>query len=223
MQQILVYADSLTWGIIPGTRQRLPFEQRWPGVMENELTRNGADVRVIEDALNGRRTVWEDPFKAGRNGVAGIEQRIEVNSPLVMVILMLGTNDFQTAHAANTAWHSAQGTAAMVRAIRRAPIEPGMPVPPILIVAPPPAKSPRGEMAEKFAGADRRCKGLAQELRKVADELECGCFDAADVIHVSKIDGVHLDADQHAKLGAAMAPVVKRYLPAKTTRPPARR
>lgn len=215
MRQILVYADSLTWGIVPGTRQRLPFAQRWPGVMENDLAKSGFEVRVIEDALNGRRTVWDDPFKPGRNGLAGLEQRIEVNSPLSLVILLLGTNDFQSTHAGNTAWHSAQGIASLVRAVRRAPIEPDMPVPPILIVAPPQAKTARGEMAEKFAGADRRSKGHASELRKVAKELDCAFFDAGTVVHVSKVDGVHLDADQHARLGVAMADVVKRCLPAK--------
>ena len=30
MKQILVYGDSLTWGIVPGTRRRLLFSQRWP-------------------------------------------------------------------------------------------------------------------------------------------------------------------------------------------------
>ena len=28
--QVLVYADSLSWGIVPGTRQRLPWPVRWP-------------------------------------------------------------------------------------------------------------------------------------------------------------------------------------------------
>ena len=79
MHQILVYADSLTWGIIPNTRQRLPFSTRWPGVVEAELLKLGHAVRVIEDCLNGRRTAWEDPVKPGRNGRVGIEQRIEVN------------------------------------------------------------------------------------------------------------------------------------------------
>lgn len=211
MQQILVYADSLTWGIIPNTRRRLPFDQRWPGRMEHELAKCGLAVRVIEDALNGRRTAWEDPFKPGRNGLLGLEQRIEVNSPLALVILMLGTNDFQSAHT-NTAWHSAQGTAALVRAVRRAPIEPGMPVPPILIVAPPRARAPRGEMAEKFAGADQKSKGLAQELQKVAKEFDCHFFDAGTVVRVSRIDGVHLGADQHARLGVALAGVARRCL-----------
>src|SRR5512143_3882399 len=137
MQQILVYADSLTWGIVPDTRRRLPFAQRWPGVMEVALGERGQPVRVIEDCLNGRRTVFDDPYKPGRNGLVGLEQRIEIHSPLALVILMLGTNDFQSMHA-HTAWHSAQGVAALVGAIRRAPIEPGMPVPAILVVAPPP-------------------------------------------------------------------------------------
>src|SRR5882757_10210321 len=148
MQQILVYADSLSWGIIPGARKRLPFDERWPGVLENQLNQSGRSVRVVEDCLNGRRTVWEDPFKPGRNGLAGLAQRIEIHSPLALVVLMLGTNDFQSVHP-HTAWHAAQGIAALVNAIRQAPIEPGMPVPPVMVVAPPPIETPRGPIARK--------------------------------------------------------------------------
>ena len=79
--------------------------------MELALAARGQRVRVIEDCLNGRRTVWEDPFKPGRNGLVGVEQRIEVNSPLALVIVMLGTNDFQSMHPHN-AWQSAQGSRA---------------------------------------------------------------------------------------------------------------
>jgi lysophospholipase L1-like esterase len=211
MQQILVYADSLSWGIVPDTRRRLEFDQRWPGVMEAALRAIGRRVRVIEDCLNGRRTVWEDPFKPGRNGLAGLEQRIEVNSPLALVILMLGTNDFQSMHD-HTPWHSAQGVAALVGAIRRAPIEPGMPVPPVLIVAPPPIGTPRGAIAAKFAGAERRSAGLAAALERVAGELRCAFFDAGRVTASSAVDGVHLDAGQHAVLGAALATAVAALL-----------
>jgi lysophospholipase L1-like esterase len=117
MQQILVYSDSLSWGIVPNTRKRLGFVERWPGALEDQLIRAGRSVRVVEDCLNGRRTVLDDPFKAGRNGLEGLQQRIEVNSPLSLVILLLGTNDFQSMHAFN-AWHSAQGTGARFAARR---------------------------------------------------------------------------------------------------------
>jgi lysophospholipase L1-like esterase len=211
MKHILVYGDSLSWGIVPGTRLRLPFSQRWPGILEAELVRGGDTVRVIEDCLNGRRTVWDDPFKPGRSGLAGIEQRIEVNSPLALVILMLGTNDFQSVHR-NNASHSAQGIASLVRAIRRAPIEPDTPVPPILLVAPPPSGTPAGTMAEKFADARTRSTGVGLAYAAIAAEMSCAFFDAGDVISVSKVDGVHLDADQHAILGRRLTEPVARLL-----------
>ena len=211
MHQILVYADSLTWGIIPETRRRLPFEQRWPGALEIALNAEGRRVRVIENCLNGRRTVWDDPYKPGRNGLSGLAQTIEMNSPLSLVVLMLGTNDFQSMHPYN-AWHSAQGTAALVTAIRQAPIEPGMPVPKILIVAPPPIENPRGRIAPKFAGADPKCAGLADALRVVAEELDCSYYDAGAKVRASRIDGIHLDAPDHATLGQAIATVAAPLL-----------
>ena len=213
MHQVLVYADSLTWGIVPDTRERLPFHQRWPIVMEAALNATGRSVRVIEDALNGRRTVWEDPFKAGRNGLLGLEQRMEVNSPLSVVLLMLGTNDFQSMHEHN-AWHSAQGIASLVHAIRRAPIEPGMPIPRVIVIAPPPARVPKGAIAPKFQGAEAKSFGLAEAYRQIAKELNCQFFDSGTVIQSSSIDGVHLDGDQHAVLGRAMAEMVGQLLPA---------
>ena len=213
MLSILIYADSLSWGIIPGTRQRLGFDARWPGVLENTLNASGQKIRVIEDCLNGRRTVWNDPFKLGRNGLEGLAQRIEVNSPLSLVILMLGTNDFQFSHPHNNAWSAAQGIATLVKTIRQAPIEPTITIPPILIVCPPLIVSPKGDAAEKFRGADQRCIGLASAYQQVASELGCHFFDAGTVAKASEIDGVHLDQDQHTKLGKAVAEVVRTLLP----------
>ena len=166
---------------------------------------------MIEDCLNGRRTVFEDPYKPGRNGLVGLEQRIEIHSPLALVVLMLGTNDFQVMHA-HDAWQSAQGIAALVRAIRRAPIEPGMPVPEILVVAPPAIQTPKGPIAAKFRGADAKCAGLAAAYEGVARELGCRFFDAGQVTASSRVDGVHLDADQHRALGQALARVVASAL-----------
>ena len=211
MKQILVYADSLSWGIVPLIRNRLPFDARWPGVMENKLNARAHRVRVMEDCSNGRRTVWDDPFKPGRNGLVGLAQRIEIHSPLALVILMLGTNDFQSMHPHN-AWHAAQGIAALVDAIRKAPIEPDMPVPPILIVAPPSIRSPKGPIAPKFAGGDAKCVGLADAYRETAAALGCNFFDAGSVTPSSMVDGVHLDADQHWRLGEAIGAGVEQYV-----------
>jgi lysophospholipase L1-like esterase len=211
MHQILVYADSLSWGIIPGTRKRLAFPDRWPGVMEHELLRLAFAVRVIEDCLNGRRTVWDDPFKPGRNGLVGLEQRIEINSPLALVMILLGSNDFQSMHHFN-AVHSAQGVKTLVDGIRRAPIEPGMPIPEILLIAPPRIRAVNGPLAAKFTNADVKSAGLNDAIRDVATESKCGFFDAVTVTTTSDVDGVHLDQDQHKLLGMALAGKVASML-----------
>ena len=89
-----------------------------------------------------------------------------------------------------------------------------MAVPPILIIAPPPIGEPRGPLARKFAGAAERSKGLAEAFRVTAEELRCHFFDAGSVTPPSRIDGIHLDVDQHALLGSALVTVVSPLLAA---------
>lgn len=211
MQQILVYADSLSWGIIPMTRRRFEFDERWPCVLEIELLKSGRPVRVIEDCLNGRRTMYEDPVKPGRNGLIGLAQRIEVNSPLALVILMLGTNDFQFNHE-HDASDAARGMAALIEAIRSAPIEPGMPIPEVLVVAAPSITQPKGDIAAKFKDAEKKCIGLAAAYKQLCEDTDCYFFDAGLVTSSSLVDGVHLDVDQHTLLGKALAQIVADIL-----------
>ena len=202
MKQILVYADSLTWGIIPMSRNRFAFDQRWPGILEINLNKQGKQVRIIEDCLNGRRTNYEDPVKPGRNGLIGLAQRIEINSPLALVIIMLGTNDFQANHD-HTAADAAKGMQALIHAIRNAPIEPGMQAPEILVIAPPPIREPNGDIAAKFQGGDEKCIGLAEAYQALCQAEHCHFFDAATITTSSKVDGVHFDAEQHLAFGKA--------------------
>lgn len=204
MKQILVYADSLSWGIVPMTRDRFAFNQRWPGILELNLNNATKNMRVIEDCLNGRRTAYEDPIKPGRNGLIGLAQRVEINSPLSLVILMLGTNDFQANHE-HSASDAKNGMRALVHEIRNAMIEPGMPIPEILIIAPPPILVPKGDIAIKFKGAEKKCVGLAEAYKALSNELNCHFFDAASVTSSSKVDGVHFDIDQHLIFGNALS------------------
>ena len=211
MKHILIYSDSLSWGIIPNTRKRLTFDKRWTGIFENTLISKNKNVRIIENCLNGRRTVWSDPYKDGRDGSLGIAQVMEINSPLALVILMLGHNDFQDTHD-NNAWLSAQGMQKLIQIIIEAPIEPEIPIPEILIIAPPVIIKPKGAIANKFKGAEKRCLGLAKELESIAKVNNTHFFDSNTVISSSIIDGIHLDEDQHSILGKAVAEVTLKIL-----------
>jgi len=211
MKQILVYADSLSWGIIPMSRNRFAFHQRWPGILELNLKSQGEDVRVIEDCLNGRRTIYEDPIKPGRNGLIGLGQRIEVNSPLSLVILMLGTNDFQANHN-HTVADAKNGMRTLINEIRSATLEPGMNMPEILVIAPPPILEPKGEIAAKFKDAEKKCIGLAKAYQDLCEEMVCQFFDAASVTSSSKVDGVHFDIEQHLAFGNAITKFISAKL-----------
>ena len=208
MQQIFIYSDSVSWGIIPNTRERFEFNKRWTGVFENDMNAKGFNVRVIEDCLNGRRTAWEDPRKTNRNGLVGISAKIETFSPLSLIIILLGTNDFQAIHTA-TSKHSALGLSTLITKIKNAPIEPTLSIPDILVIAPPLVLEPAGDLAKKFYGAKRKCKDLALELEAVAREEGCFFFDSNTITSASVIDGVHLDEDQHEILGLKISEIVE--------------
>jgi len=127
---------------------------------------------------------------------------------------MLGTNDFQFSHPCNDAWAAAQGIATLVHEIRTSPIEPGMPVPPILILCPPRISAPKGPIAPKFRGAEERCAGMPEAYKEVASNLGCHYLDANTITSASKVDGVHLDRDQHLTLAGAVATFVHPILAA---------
>jgi len=109
---------------------------------------------------------------------------------------MLGVNDLQTGHNF-TASDTAQGLSALVAPIRRSPIEPGMSLPNILLVAPPQLRASGGPLAAQVANAEAKSAGLTNAIRDVATEAGCEFFDAGTDTSTSAVDGVHLDESQH--------------------------
>lgn len=212
MKQILVYSDSVGWGMVPGTRDRYPFDKRWPGVLENALNAGGRDkVRVIENCLAGRKTLWDDPFRPGRNGCVALSEVVEIHSPLALVVIQLGTNDFQATHDIK-AWGSAMGLGRLVDIIRQSPIEPGMPQPDIMLVVPPAIIEPKAANVLKFDGAPARSEGFGAAVKEMARLKSVHCFDINTVTGASALDGIHLDEEQHIAIGKALAPMVARIV-----------
>ena len=96
MKSLLAFGDSNTWGLIPGTypHQRFSWDTRWTGLLQNKLP----DVRVIEEGLCGRTTVFEDSLRPNRRGIDSLPEILESNSPIDSAIVMLGTNDCKTVY-----------------------------------------------------------------------------------------------------------------------------
>jgi lysophospholipase L1-like esterase len=201
---ILCYGDSNTWGYDPSTCDRYPEEVRWTSVLAREL---GDGYRVIAEGLNGRTTVWDDPIEEGRSGKSYLMPCLNTHRPIDMVVLMLGTNDLKQRFSA-PAYDIARGAGLLLDMIRKSEAGPGGSAPQILLLAPPPLGR-LTEYAEVFAGGAEKSRQLARYYREQATLYRCRFLDTSDVIASSDIDGFHLEPAEHAKLGQAVARLVR--------------
>ena len=96
MKQILCFGDSNTYGLIPATSDRYPWNVRWTGILADKLDKD--EYHIIEEGLCGRTTVFDDIFRPGRNGSMLLPVILETHRPVDLIILMLGTNDCKTVY-----------------------------------------------------------------------------------------------------------------------------
>ena len=213
MKTILCYGDSNTWGFDPvslGSSPyplRFPPDVRWTGVLVREL---GPGFRVIEEALNGRTTVFDDPLMPHRCGAAYLPACLESHKPIDLVVLMLGTNDLKRFFNVPPG-EIANGAALLGRTILQSECGSANGAPKLLLVCP--AKlgdmSRLPSLAEKFENPVERSKRFPEFYSAVAAQLGCGYLDAQEHVVSSPQDGIHWEATEHAKFGRVVAAKVK--------------
>lgn len=207
MKRILCYGDSNTWGYSPATGERLPETMRWPGVLQKRL---GEGYRVIEEALNGRTTVHDDPIEEHRNGRAYLRPCLESHAPLDLVVIALGVNDLK-ARFGLSASDIADGIGVLASITKTSGAGPGGVASEVLVLVPPPV----GELtdaAEMFRGAEEKSRNLPNQYRRVAERRGCELLDAGELVVSSDQDGIHLEPEEHRKLGEAFCARVKQIL-----------
>lgn len=207
MKTVLCYGDSNTWGYEPGTARRLPRGVRWPGVAAADL---GSGFHLIEEGLNARTTVLDDPTRPGRNGLTYLRPCLESHAPLDLVVLMLGTNDLKHRFGLG-AYDIAANAAMLVTTVQQTPCGVGGVAPPVLLVSPV-AIGELSNLADLFAGAGPKSRELARHYKTFADQAGCRFLDAATVVEADPADGVHLSTAAHAVLGKAIAAAVRDIL-----------
>ena len=204
---ILCYGDSNTWGYNPATQGRYARNERWTGVLREEL---GEGYYVIEEGLNGRTTVWDDPLEDYRNGKEYLLPCLRSHKPLDLVVIMLGTNDLKARFSA-PACTVAEGAGVLVDLVTKSETGPREGAPQVLLVAPPPFAT-LSEFAEDFKGGREKSMLLSRHFRVIAEERGCALLDAGEVIVSSELDGIHLDLAEQRKLGVAIAGRVREML-----------
>jgi lysophospholipase L1-like esterase len=224
--RVLAFGDSNTWGFVSdpdtGHPSRLTDAERWPGVLQATL---GSGAQVLVDAIPGRRTdrdadadmpIVDSVAPSALNGLKHAEPAGLSQAPLDLVIIMLGTNDLaivpprpvdEIAHAC------VRVAQALVRGATA--FTPDR-VPQVLLVCPPPlggdgTASPEMPRWPTIWHASRE---LFAALEGVARKQGMHAFDGGSATPTSGPDRVHLDVDDHHRLGLAIAQRVRSVLPA---------
>lgn len=207
MKNILCYGDSNTYGMNPEDGQRYDYNIRWTGILQNLL---GSEYRVIEEGLNSRTTVLDDPYGVLRNGKTYFTPCIDSHYPLDLIIIMLGSNDMKVRYHV-PACDIAKGAGILAKMALDITKEKSLTNTPakVLLVSPMHISEAiiTSGMGESF-GNMRSCKistQLASKYEEVAKSLGIEFMDAAKVTEPSEIDGLHLSEDGHKALGEAFA------------------
>lgn len=197
LKQLLCFGDSNTWGLIPNTKERYSWGVRWTSILQQKLQ----NVRVLEEGLCGRTTIFDDAYRKNRNGLESLPEILESSYPLDAAIIMLGTNDCKSYYNSNS-FKIAKGLGLCIDELSKY-ISPEK----ILVVSP--IFLGENVWKEEYDSEfDTRsvetAKKLYSEYKKVALEKGTNIISAADYVQPSEADQEHLTAQGHKILANAI-------------------
>ena len=205
---VVCFGDSNTWGANPDGSGRFAPEVRWTGVLQAEL---GPGYKIIEEGLNGRTTNIDDTIEEDRNGRRHLPSLLESHRPFDLIVIMLGTNDLKARNNRSAA-DIAQSASKLADIARRSVCGPNGQNPRVLLMAPPATVEAGTPLDMLLAGSVEKSRHFPEQYAFYARAVGVDFLDGGSVIVSSRVDGIHFDADQHAKLGKAVAVKVKELI-----------
>ncbi|WP_417691969.1 SGNH/GDSL hydrolase family protein [Roseibium sp.] len=205
---VVCFGDSLTWGFNPIDRSRYDHGVRWTRLMQEVL---GPEFYVVEEGLNSRTTVFEDPVMGDKNGLAHLATVLESHKPIDILVIMLGTNNLKRRFNMS----AVEIALSMERLIALALASGSGPrgaAPKILLMSPPPANDFSGTaFEEQFLGdvTQEISRRLAPLYASMAETYSIGFFETGSVVKTSAVDAIHLDPDTQPILARAIAGKVR--------------
>lgn len=210
MKHVLCFGDSLTWGFDAATFTRFSSDKRWTGILQEKL---GQEYRIIEEGLNGRTTVYHDvftPFGIYGVGAEVLPMILDSHSPIDLVIIMLGSNDFQF-HRQVSVKEAARGAGKCVDQVLTSRANAECAAPKVLLLSPPVFKTPKASMELAFEKIADNAK-LAHYCEIVAERCGVAFLDTAKHVEVTEVDGVHLDEAANRVLAECLFEKVQTIL-----------
>lgn len=224
MKQILCFGDSNTWGYDGESRKRLPWGKRWTSLLQEKFDvetakaqagnntisqkesgsaehKPGESVRIIEEGLCGRTTIFEDPLRDGRRGTALLPTLLETHDGVDVIVLMLGTNDCKSVFGAS-AEVIGKGIARLLDQIAAyAPEAKVLLVSPIYLGE----KVWQEGFDQEFSqDSVQVSKDLEKVYQRIADEKHVEFMRAASYVSCCEADQEHMNASGHQVFAEAV-------------------
>jgi lysophospholipase L1-like esterase len=207
---VLCYGDSNTHGT-PGDDPefvRFGADIRWPGRLQNLL---GAGWNVVEEGLNGRTVNTDYPDRPGLNGSSYLIPCLLSHSPLDIVVVMLGSNDTKLEFGL-TVEHIVANLDGLIDLLFANSWTSALKPPQVVLVSPIHIDPTQPRFGDDAPSTNYESVAKSLELsrayQKLAQRRGLTFFDAATVADAVG-DGLHMDADGHANLAAALADVIR--------------
>lgn len=208
-KHIVCFGDSNTFGFNPETNGRYDEDHRWTCLLQKKL---GNSYLVLEEGLNGRSTVFDDPLFEGLSGINYIHPCLMSHKPIDLLIIMLGTNDTKERFGVTP---TCIGTG-LKRLILKAQTTTEFWAngnPNILVISP---KNIGDKYYEKEIsttmgnGCYEKSLMLAKVFEQIAALTNCHFMDANQYITANPcdVDVVHLTAEGHRQLADALSQLI---------------
>lgn len=218
-KSVLCFGDSLTWGFDPRGGPnfvRYGFTERWTRRLQAEL---GSSYYVIEDGMNGRTTVFDDPVLGGMSGLAQLPTALNTHMPLELAVILLGSNDAKRRFGVSGD-EIARCLGRLLDVVAKSNCGPGGKAPQTLVLVPPVMGDVSGTWLEPMYDPDHSRTAL-HRLREsyptVAAQFGADCFDINQAVGPGTTDGIHFDPDSLQPVATALAETIRDLFRASAT------
>ncbi len=209
-KRVLVYGDSVTWGVVPLEFKRFPSDKRFTGILQASL---GDDYEIIEEGLGYRKAKGENPLMENCDGYKTFPAILSTHLPIDILVIYLGKNDLakEANKSAQQITDDLESYIPLLNSlldtweneldIHRP--EKVMYVSPVKII---PAIF---DIPGYFDGAEEKSNQIPQLIKEMAVRNGVEFFDANSVTEACKEDGVHLDEQGNRNLGEGLARFIR--------------
>ena len=216
MKRIFVFGDSNSWGYTDeddGHR----FEERWPISLKTFLSEMDLNVEIIEDCLPGRTTNIDDAQDGSHlNGAKVLMSSLLANSPIDLVIIMLGTNDLKMRFQ-RTPDAIAEGIKELINTVKNTNSGPGgwhdQNKSDLFIICPPSlnikANDTNWIKFNEWENGLVKSTKLYDSLKKVCEQNNVFLFDSNQIIQSSTLDPIHWSKKTHKIFAKKIAEIIK--------------